>query len=142
MKNLTCHLSCWNLQYDGSIKIIRVSGGTISSHHPLLSSSFNVPSITYQAVTMKSNKTTSTSNVTCSGCNLNFPSKNQLFRHLADSTKTCLSPAEYIRYLTDVPTAKKYWEKIAVLYGYLPGTDYRFGCKDGNPRGIEGGQVN
>ena len=77
--------------------------------------------------------------VTCSGCKLSFPSKNQLHRHLADSTKTCLSPEDYCKYLTQVPTARKYWEKIAVLYGYLPGTDYRFGCND-NPLGIEGGQ--
>jgi hypothetical protein len=80
-----------------------------------------------------------TSEVTCSGCSLQFPSKNQLFRHLADSTKTCLSPEEYKDYLTQVPTAKKFWEKIGVLYGYLPGTDYRFGGVE-SPCGIEGGQ--
>lgn len=79
--------------------------------------------------------------VKCSGCGLTFPSKNQLFRHLADSTKTCLSPEDFREYLTQVPTAKRYWEKIAVLYGYLPGTDYRFGCSNGHPCGIEGGQV-
>ncbi|KAL7517583.1 hypothetical protein ACHAWX_002500 [Stephanocyclus meneghinianus] len=78
--------------------------------------------------------------VKCSGCGLTFPSKNQLFRHLADSTKTCLSPEDFREYLTQVPTAKRYWEKIAVLYGYLPGTDYRFGCSNGRPCGIEGGQ--
>ena len=50
-----------------------------------------------------------------------------------------LSPDDYCKYLTQVPTARKYWEKIAVLYGYLPGTDYRFGFND-NPCGIEGGQ--
>eukprot|EP00804_Cyclotella_cryptica_P003142 CCRYP_013762-RC/>CCRYP_013762-RC protein AED:0.15 eAED:0.15 QI:123/1/1/1/1/1/5/1764/877 len=78
--------------------------------------------------------------VRCSGCNLTFPSKNQLFRHLADSSKTCLSPEDYREYLTQVPTAKRYWEKIAVLYGYLPGTDFRFGCSTGPPCGVQGGQ--
>ena len=88
---------------------------------------------------MESAHSNSRTEAVCSGCGLKFPSKNQLFRHLADSTKTCLSPEDYSVYLTQVPTAKKYWEKIAVLYGYLPGTDFRFGCV-GDPCGIEGGQ--
>ncbi|KAL7509272.1 hypothetical protein ACHAXN_006317 [Cyclotella atomus] len=88
---------------------------------------------------MSTNQSKPSPEVTCSGCSLQFPSKNQLFRHLADSTKTCLSPEEYKTYLTQVNTAKKFWEKIGVLYGYLPGTDYRFGCT-GSPCGIEGGQ--
>ena len=87
---------------------------------------------------MDADKPKPTSQVTCSGCTLSFPSKNQLFRHLADSTKTCLSPEDYCTYLTQVPTAKKFWEKVAVLYGYLPGTDYRFGCNE-EPCGVEGG---
>ena len=81
--------------------------------------------------------------ITCTGCNKQFDSKNQLFRHLNQSAKTCLSPEEYRDFLTHVVSTKR--EKIAVLYGYLPGTDYRFidaedSLKDVTLFGIEGGQ--
>jgi hypothetical protein len=79
--------------------------------------------------------------VTCEGCNLVFPSKNQLFNHLSNSDLTCLSREEYATYLKKVVSAKRNWEKIAVLYGYLPGTDYRFACDGDDPCGIAGGQV-
>ena len=81
--------------------------------------------------------------ITCTGCKKQFDSKNQLFRHLNQSAKTCLSPEEYRDFLTHVVSTKR--EKIAVLYGYLPGTDYRFidaedSLKDVTLFGIEGGQ--
>mmetsp|Transcript_20775 Transcript_20775/g.45061 ORF Transcript_20775/g.45061 Transcript_20775/m.45061 type:complete len:832 (+) Transcript_20775:71-2566(+) len=78
----------------------------------------------------------------CNGCHKQFSSKNQLFRHLNQSAKTCLSPEEYKVFLDRVLATKR--EKIGVLYGYLPGTDYRFGqhdsVKNDAPCGVEGGQ--
>lgn len=62
--------------------------------------------------------------ISCSGCKKQFSSKSQLFRHLEHSAKTCLSPEEYAEYEAKVLSKKR--EKIGVLYGYLPGTDYLF----------------
>ena len=75
----------------------------------------------------------------CKGCNKRFDSKNQLFRHLNQSAKTCLSPEEYRDFLKHVVSTKR--EKIAVLYGYLPGTDYRSedSLNDNALFGVEGG---
>mmetsp|Transcript_15656 Transcript_15656/g.32922 ORF Transcript_15656/g.32922 Transcript_15656/m.32922 type:complete len:930 (+) Transcript_15656:28-2817(+) len=81
--------------------------------------------------------------IKCTGCSKEFPSKNQLFRHLTNNAKTCLTPEEYGEYMIHVVSAKKNWEKIGVLYGYLPGTDYRLSSKspadDIAPSGVEGG---
>ena len=82
--------------------------------------------------------------ISCAGCNKQFNSKNQLFRHLNQSAKTCLPPEEYADFLVNVLSNKR--EKIGVLYGYVPGTDYRFIDHRSSARnasslvGIEGGQ--
>lgn len=47
-----------------------------------------------------------------------------MFRHLNQNAKTCLSPEEYEDFLVNVLSNKR--EKIGVLYGYFPGTDYKF----------------
>lgn len=62
--------------------------------------------------------------ISCAGCYKQFSSKSQLFRHLEHSAKSCLSPEEYAEYEANVLSKKR--EKIGVLYGYLPGTDYLF----------------
>ena len=75
--------------------------------------------------------------VSCEGCQKHFPSKNKLFQHLALNTDGCLSPDEYSEYLQN----PRHFEKICVLYGYLPGTDYqRSRIPDEEACGIEGGQ--
>lgn len=82
--------------------------------------------------------------IACVGCSKSFTSKNQLFRHLHQSAETCLSPDEYKDFLASTTQTSKR-EKIGVLYGYLPGTDYRFldqhiiGNAD-SLLGIEGGK--
>mmetsp|Transcript_39981 Transcript_39981/g.83619 ORF Transcript_39981/g.83619 Transcript_39981/m.83619 type:complete len:805 (+) Transcript_39981:175-2589(+) len=58
--------------------------------------------------------------VSCNGCHKQFSSKNQLFRHLKKTAKTCLTPEEYEEFSTHVLSVSR--EKIGVLYGYLPGT--------------------
>lgn len=73
---------------------------------------------------------------TCDGCKKEFPSKNKLFQHLALNSDGCLSPDEYNEYLRN----PRHFEKIAVLYGYLPGTDYRRSKIPDEACGIEGGQ--
>ncbi len=73
---------------------------------------------------------------TCDGCQKQFPSKNKLFQHLAVNSDGCLSPDEYNEYLRN----PRHFEKIAVLYGYLPGTDYRRSKIPDEACGIEGGQ--
>jgi tRNA U38,U39,U40 pseudouridine synthase TruA len=73
---------------------------------------------------------------TCDGCQKQFPSKNKLFQHLAVNSDGCLSPDEYNEYLRN----PRHFEKIAVLYGYLPGTDYRRSKIPDDASGIEGGQ--
>jgi tRNA U38,U39,U40 pseudouridine synthase TruA len=73
---------------------------------------------------------------TCDGCQKQFPSKNKLFQHLAVNSDGCLSPDEYNEYLRN----PRHFEKIAVLYGYLPGTDYRRSKIPDGACGIEGGQ--
>ncbi|KAL7538847.1 hypothetical protein ACHAXR_009138 [Thalassiosira sp. AJA248-18] len=82
---------------------------------------------------------TSTTLISCKGCEKQFTSKNQLFRHLNQSAKTCLSPEEYEDFLKNVISARR--EKIGVLFGYLPGTDYRLSPDSlcDVPCGIEGG---
>ena len=82
--------------------------------------------------------------ISCGGCGKSFPSKNQLFRHLHQSAETCLSPDEFKDFLANTQSTKR--EKIGVLYGYLPGTDYRFldqrttaKANDAPLIGIEGG---
>ena len=60
---------------------------------------------------------------TCKGCKKQFNSKNLLFRHLKQSAKICLPPDEYEDFRKNVLCAQR--EKIGVLYGYLPGSDYR-----------------
>lgn len=80
--------------------------------------------------------------IVCVGCSKAFPSKNQLFRHLHLNAETCLSPNEFKDFLANTQSKKR--EKVAVLYGYIPGTDYRFrdqhiSKNDTSFRGIEGG---
>ena len=83
--------------------------------------------------------------ISCTGCNKQYSNKSQLFRHLEHSAKTCLSPEEYAEYEANVLSKKR--EKIGVLYGYLPGTDYLFvdnrrdtALPISSSVGIEGGQ--
>lgn len=80
--------------------------------------------------------------IVCVGCSKGFPSKNQLFRHLHLNAETCLSPDEFKEFLANTQSKKR--EKIAVLYGYIPGTEYRFrdqhnSNNDTSVIGIEGG---
>eukprot|EP00985_Skeletonema_marinoi_P010558 scaffold4957_cov76-Skeletonema_marinoi.AAC.1 len=74
--------------------------------------------------------------VACDGCQKQFPSKNKLFQHLALNSDGCLSPDEYAEYMRN----PRNFEKICVLYGYLPGTDYQRKCIPDGACGIEGGQ--
>jgi len=74
--------------------------------------------------------------VSCDGCQKQFPSKNKLFQHLALNSDGCLSPDEYAEYMRN----PRNFEKICVLYGYLPGTDYQRKCIPDGACGIEGGQ--
>ncbi|KAL9188493.1 hypothetical protein ACHAXT_006871 [Thalassiosira profunda] len=78
--------------------------------------------------------------ISCNGCHKQFKSKNELFRHLDESAKTCLTPEEYRDYFDAVISKKR--EKIGVLFGYLPSTDYQFVSHPSTdaPCGIEGGQ--
>ncbi len=52
--------------------------------------------------------------IKCKGCSKEFPSKNQLFRHLTNNAKACLTPEEYAEYMIYVVSAKKNWEKVSV----------------------------
>ena len=74
--------------------------------------------------------------VSCDGCQKHFPSKNKLFQHLALNSDGCLSPEEYAEYLRN----PRNHEKICVLYGYLPGTDYQRQSVPDGACGIESGQ--
>ncbi len=74
--------------------------------------------------------------VSCDGCQKQFPSKNKLFQHLAINSDGCLSPDEYAEYLRN----PRNFEKICVLYGYLPGNDYQRRCIPNEACGIESGQ--
>ena len=74
--------------------------------------------------------------VSCDGCQKQFPSKNKLFQHLALNSDGCLSPDEYAEYLRN----PRHFEKICVLYGYLPGTDYHQHQIPDGACGVEGGQ--
>lgn len=74
--------------------------------------------------------------VSCDGCQKQFPSKNKLFQHLAINSDGCLSPDEYAEYLRN----PRNFEKICVLFGYLPGTDYQRRCIPNGACGIESGQ--
>lgn len=60
--------------------------------------------------------------VKCESCGLDFPSKNELFRHLG-STSSCLSLEKRKEFLTLVGARKT--EKVIVLYGYIPSDYYR-----------------
>ncbi|KAL7494910.1 hypothetical protein ACHAWT_005058 [Skeletonema menzelii] len=74
--------------------------------------------------------------VSCDGCRKHYPSKNKLFQHLALNIDGCLSPDEYAEYLRN----PRNFEKICVLYGYLPGTDYQRHCVPDGACGVESGQ--
>ncbi|KAL7441075.1 hypothetical protein ACHAXM_007957 [Skeletonema potamos] len=72
----------------------------------------------------------------CDGCLKKFLSKNKLFQHLALNSDGCLSPDEYAEYLRN----PRHFEKVSVLYGYIPGTDYQRSRIPDEACGIEGGQ--
>ncbi|KAL3935237.1 MAG: hypothetical protein SGBAC_009200, partial [Bacillariaceae sp.] len=59
--------------------------------------------------------------VVCKGCDLTFPSKNKLFKHLQDTDGICLKndPQEYADYCKYVRKTKKP-DKVLILFGYLP----------------------
>ncbi len=58
----------------------------------------------------------------CSGCGLSFKSKNALFRHLGNTSKTCLSPEEQEEFRTLFLYNEKNLEKVVILYGYSVGS--------------------
>ena len=75
--------------------------------------------------------------VICKGCQQEFASKNELFRHLNKTAKTCLPLDEYNAFIAHIRATKR--EKIAVLYGYLPSTDYQSLVVKDDAIGIGGG---
>ena len=64
--------------------------------------------------------------VICQRCEKPFPSKNALFRHLKasiGSNTSCLKPEEVAEFMEIVVNREENFEKIAILYGYIP-SDY------------------
>ena len=57
----------------------------------------------------------------CHGCNVTYPSRNAVFRHLRETNGACLSPEDYQNYVQYVQSRDL--RKTIVLYGYLPSKD-------------------
>ena len=75
---------------------------------------------------MGASETPSKKQVICERCKKAFPSKNALFRHLKasiGSNDSCLKPEEVDEFLRMVVNREENFEKIAILYGYIP-SDY------------------
>ena len=73
--------------------------------------------------------------ISCKGCRLTFLSKNKLFTHLRQVGSACLPSDEYAALQAD----ERNWQRIAVLYGYIPGNDYLRDDSITDPKGIAGG---
>jgi len=74
--------------------------------------------------------------ISCKGCRMTFVSKNKLFKHLRQDGGACLSSDEYAAFQR---SDERNWQRIAVLYGYIPGDDFMREDSITDPKGIAGG---
>ncbi|EJK57762.1 hypothetical protein THAOC_22159 [Thalassiosira oceanica] len=80
--------------------------------------------------------TKSEKTISCKGCRMTFVSKNKLFKHLRQDGAACLSSDEYATFQR---SDERNWQRIAVLYGYIPGDDFMREDSITDPKGIAGG---
>ena len=55
--------------------------------------------------------------IVCKGCQKEFASKNELFRHLNKTAKTCLPLDEYNAFIAHIRATKR--EKVSVIVFYI-----------------------